>query len=257
MEAPMQPPAAEMGPAARLANVLFTPSKVFESIARKPGWDWLVPVALLLVVLFVGSALTTSKMDVDAAVAQQMKMMEKRQPGMSGEQKDKIETAIRGQMKFFMSTPGRLLSMLFLLIPIFVVPAFYQGIAAAFGKGIRYLGVVAGYAYAQIPMLLYWALSVVVTLPRDKIDIEDAQLYRLVKSNVGAFLDPETTNRALLALASSIDLFSIWGLVLTAIMVSKTTKFTLKGSFAVVGGLWAVWVLIQVALGAVQGAFAG
>lgn len=257
MESPLAPPVAEMGPAARLSNVLFTPSKVFESVARKPGWDWLVPVALLLVILFVGSALTTSKLDLDAAVSQQMKVMEKRQPGMSEEQKEKIETAIRGQMKFFTSTPGRLVSMLFLLVPIFVVPAFYHGIALAFGKGIRYMTVVAGYAYAQIPMLLYWVLSVVVTLPRDKIDVEDAQLYRLVKSNVGAFLDPETTNRALLALATSLDIFSIWGLVLTAIMVSKTTKFTLKGAFAVVGGLWGIWVLIQMALGALQSAFAG
>lgn len=257
MESPMQAPPAEMGPAARLANVLFTPSKVFESIARKPGWDWLVPVAMLLVILFVGSVFTTSKMDIDSAVSQQMKVMEKRQPGMSEEQKEKIETAIRGQMKFFMSTPGRLVSMLFLLVPIFVVPGFYHGIAAAFGKGIRYFPVVAGYAYAQIPMILYWLLSIIVTLPRDKIDVEDAQLYRLVKSNVGAFLDPETTNRALLALASSIDLFSLWGLALTALMVSKTTKFTLKGAFAVVGGLWGIWVLIQMALGAVQSAFAG
>ena len=41
-EASTSPVGPEPGPLARVMGVFFSPTKTFESIARKPGWDWLV-----------------------------------------------------------------------------------------------------------------------------------------------------------------------------------------------------------------------
>ena len=91
----------------------------------------------------------------------------------------------------------------------------------------------------------------------EKLDINDIQFMRVLKSNVGAFLDFETTSKALLAITSSIDVFDIWGFLVGSIALSKTTRFSKAGAMYTVGGVWMVYILLKVALGAVYTAFLG
>ena len=46
-DAPTSSLGPEPGPLARVIGVFFSPAKTFESIARKPGMDWLLPVIIL------------------------------------------------------------------------------------------------------------------------------------------------------------------------------------------------------------------
>jgi hypothetical protein len=248
------PAGQEMGTFERLVGVFFSPAKTFGSIARKPGVDWLVPV-LLMVALVVVSAFTINpKLDVDSAVQQTIKKIEQRQQ-LDDAGRERVESAVRKQMSFMTTGPGRFIAPVVVLIPFFLVPLFYHGIAAAFGASTRYMTVVAGYAWVQLVQVVKFVIAIAVSIPRKTIDINDGQ--NLVRSNVGAFLNADTTSKPLMAVASSIDLFEIWGLVLTCIMLSRTTKLSKNAATITVVALWLVWVLVKVGGAALGAAFGG
>jgi Yip1 domain len=243
---------------ARLTGVLFSPAKTFESIARKPGWDWLVPVVLVMAAFFVSQSATVTKIDVDDAVKTQMKFVDKMAKGQLPEEKRaEIEEQTRTSIVKGMSPVRRALNTLFVFIPVFFVPLVYFGITAAFGKKGKYLTIVAGYAYTQVIQIFPALLTAVVAWPQEKLDAMDVQFARVLKSNVGAFLDFDTTSKAVLAVASSIDVFDIWVFVVGSIALSKTTRFSAKGARYVVGGVWLAYILLKVALGGMYSAFMG
>jgi len=245
----------EMGLGSRLVNVFFAPAKTFESIARKPGWDWIVPVLLLVALGVVGALVVAPKIDVDDAVRVQMERIEKSRPGMTDTDREQIEGAIRKSMGSFTQGPLRFVAPLFVLIPLFLVPAIYLGVSAAWGKAGRYLTIVAGYAWVQMVQVVKSILVLAVASTRSSISIRE--INSLVKSNAGAFMDPETSSWALLTLASNVDVFEIWAIALGAIALSKTTRLTPKGAFGTVFGVWLVWVAVQTVGALIGAAFGG
>lgn len=252
------PTGPQTGPIGRLIGVFTAPTKTFESIARKPGWDWLVPVVLAVAVSFTFLTVSFPKLDVDGAVAQQMKVVEKMAQGQLDDQKRaEIEDQTREGIVKGGSLPRRLLASLAILIPLFFVPAVYHGIAAAFGKSKRYMGVVACYAYLLVIPTITGVLSTVIAASQSSLDTNDVQFNRLLKSNPAAFMDFESTNKALLAVLSSLDVFDVILFVLTAAAISQATSFTKKGAMIVVACWWGFYVLLKMGGGALMSAFVG
>jgi len=248
----------ELGPVARVMGVFLSPTKTFESIARKPGWDWLLPVVLLMAASFIAQSVLLPKMDVDEAVKTQMKFVDKMAKGSIPEEKrGEIEQKTREGMESGTRPVRRALNTLFIPALVLLVPLFYHGIAAAFGKKTRYFTVLSGYAYTWVIYVIPTLLTAAVAWPLEKIDANDIQFYRVLKSNVAAFLDFETTSKVVLALTSSIDVFDIWAFFVGSIALSKTTKFSPTGAKYVVGGVWLVYILCKVVLGGVYSAFSG
>jgi hypothetical protein len=70
-----------------------------------------------------------------------------------------------------------------------------------------------------------------------------------VATNPGYFLNP-ADNLLLYNLASAVDIFMIWTLVLTAIGFTCVSKVKKGTSYAVVFGWWAVFTLLMAGLGA-------
>ncbi len=256
-QVPTPTPPIEMGAGSRLVNVFFSPGRTFESIGRKPGSDWIVPVILVVLLGIVGSFVITPKIDVDAAVREQISRIEKRSPNLTDQQRGQVEESVRKNMGFFVQGGGRFIGPFFALIPIFLVPAIYHGIAAAAGKKTGYVNVLAGYSYVQMVQVLKGVLMIVVALPRKTIDLAELQIGGLLKSNLAAFLDPETTSRPLLALASNIDVLELWALALGIVALPRVTRLSTKAATLTVVGLWILWVLILVGLATLGQAFGG
>jgi hypothetical protein len=247
-----------MGIVSRILGVFTSPTKTFESIARKPGWDWLAPVALVMVAFFIAQSATVTKMDVDDAVKTQMKMMEKMAQGnLSEADRAKMETATRAEFEKAKSPAIRIRNCFFIFIPVLLAPLLYHAAAAAFGAKTKYLTVLSGYAYTQVIQVIPALLTAVVAWPRTTIDTADIQFARVLKSNVGAFLDFDTTNKAILAIASSIDIFDIWLFIVGSIALSKTTRFSPGAARMVVGGVWGLYILLKVIAGLAYSAMMG
>jgi hypothetical protein len=248
----------EPGALARVVGVVFSPEKTFASIARKPGWDWLVPCVLVMAAYFVSQSATITKIDVDDAVKTQMKFVDKMAgANLDAKKREEIVEQTRLGMEKQKSPVRRGLTTLFIFIPVLIVPLIYHGIAAAFGAKTKYLTVVAGYAYTQVIQIIPQLLTAVVAWPQETLNASDVQFARVLKSNVGAFLDFDTTSKAILAITSSIDLFDIWAFFVGSIALSKTTRFSPKGARYVVGGVWLAYILMKVVFGGMYSAFMG
>jgi len=246
--------AAEPNAVGRMTGVLFSPAKTFESIARKPGMDWLVPIGLLVILTLISGFLINPKLDTDAAIKQTMKRIEAR-GDIPEAQREKIQARVEGQFKAVKSGFFRFLGPVFVLVPLFFVSAVYLGIAKAMGAAAKYGTILAGYAYCQVPQFIKGVIAVSVGLTRDSIDLNEVE--HLVKSNVGSFFDVETTAKPLMVILNSVDLFEIWGVVLGSIMLSRTTKLSKNGATISVVSLWLIYVLFKVCGAAIGAAFGG
>jgi len=242
-----------MGVVQRLLGVFTSPSKTFEDIAARPGWDWLVPVVLIMLGSFVLQSVAIPKIDFEQATKDQMKVMERFAKNASAEQRAEMEKRTREGMEAGKSPVRRALNTLFIVAFILIVPAIYRGIAAAFGRKATYRKLLAGYAYTWMIYLIPIVLTILIVMTRSEVDPNELNMARILKSNVGSLLDYESTSKPLLAILSSIDIFDIWGFIVGSIAVSKMTEFTRKGAYVVVGSVWGVYILIKVCLGAFAG----
>src|SRR5260221_12954943 len=96
-------------------------------------------------------------------------------------------------------------------------------------------------AHAYFPWILYSLFFILILCLKvpGTVDLENP-----IATNVGAFL-PESTPKALMALAKSIDIFSVWTLLLISIGFTATNPKKLKGkSLSIVIAVWAVYVAI-------------
>jgi hypothetical protein len=117
--------------------------------------------------------------------------------------------------------------------------------------------VLGGYAYTWSIYLVPILLSALVAIPRDVLDVTEINFQRVLKSNVAAFLDFDTTSKVLLAILSSVDVFDIWAFFVGSIALSKTTRFSPSSAKYVVGGVWLAYILLKICLGAMYSAFMG
>jgi hypothetical protein len=86
-------------------------------------------------------------------------------------------------------------------------------------------------------------------------NIDPTQGVNIAPTNLGAFL-PANSSGVIQALASSIDIFSIWYMILLSIglaAIAGVRKITPKNTGAMVFGFWAVWVLLKVGWRAIAG----
>src|SRR4029079_18400350 len=99
-------------------------------------------------------------------------------------------------------------------------------------------------AYSFLPMLVQTALSMVVLFLKDP---EEFNLQNPLMFNIGAYLSPDAPG-ALRALGSSIDLFSIWIIVLLAFGVSAAArKISFGKAFAGIAIPWMVLIGLKTA----------
>lgn len=240
------PAGAEPGVLARFAGVLFSPGATFESIARKPAW--VIPLLLLVVWTGLAGYLITSRIDVDTIMKKQIAAAEKKGQPIPENQIETMRTVTAGFIKF-----SFLIGVAWVVAIFFAVPGIYHGLAAAWGRAGTYTGVLSAYIHIQVVQVIKGALLLVVALRKTSIDPEG--IPRLLKSNLGAFLDPETSSPVLLGLLTSIDVFDLWGMALAILALQKVTRLSRGSAATVVVGVWGAWVLITTAMAAVGAAF--
>lgn len=216
----------------RLVGVLVSPGKTFKSIAERP--TWVVPLLVLMLLLTGVTFLTLQRVDMMAAMRQQMEAngqqvppnMEKAGGFMMG-----CQTAVAFAGTAIVCC---LLAGLFLLFNLF-------------GGRLRYVTSLAVLVHALMPMAVSCLLAVPIILSRSSISLEEARSGGLLPSNLAAFA-PEDAGPRLLALLSSFDFFSIWMIVLLVIGYSTAARLSKTTVAVTVLVVWALLVLAKVGL---------
>jgi hypothetical protein len=135
--------------------------------------------------------------------------------------------------------------LLTLLIWLIIATALFATFKFAAGADVSFKVSLAIVIYAALPLMLKTILallSVVAGMSPDSFSFQNP-----VATNPGYFMNP-SDNVFLYSLASGIDIFMIWTLVLTAIGFTCVSKVKAGTSYAIVFGWWAVFTLAGAAL---------
>lgn len=235
--APPGPPSAadpKPNPFQRIGGVLFSPGETFESIARRP--DWVVPFLIILALALIGGIVLGTKLDFQSLAREAMEA----NPKSADMPADAAETATKfmaASMKI-----GSYLAWLLTAIAIFVTAGVLQLAFRLFGGEGTYKQALAVTCYAWIPRAIKGILGLIVIISRESIDI--FTLQNPVMSNLGFLFAPKDHPLGF-ALASSLDAFSIWSLILLIIGFSKASRQSTSKSASIVIGLWIVVTLLM------------
>ena len=82
---------------------------------------------------------------------------------------------------------------------------------------------------------------------------ESFNIKNFAPTNLGAFLNPTDTNAALYSLATSLDVITIWTLVLLGMGTAIVAGVKRTSGYIAVFGWWALFVLIGVGIAAITG----
>jgi hypothetical protein len=120
-----------------------------------------------------------------------------------------------------------------------------------FGGKAKFGDLFAVIYYAWLPEIFRAILGTIVIY--SGMAPESFNIKNFAPTNLGAFLDPVETNKALYALATSVDALTIWRLVLLGIGVAIVAGTKRSTGYIAVFGWWALFVLISVGWAAMMG----
>ncbi len=243
--APQQPGLSELSGLTqwqRLACIFSAPSKTFADIKRG-NRSWWLPLIVMGLAGYILFGAVVQKVGIRTVTENQIRMSPKAQERMAQatpeqmEQGYKISDAITEG--FFVAGP-----LLGLVIALIVAAVLMGTINFGFGGRAKFGDVFAVIYYAWLPMVVKVLLGVVVIYAG--MAPESFNIKNYAPTNLGAFLDPVETNKALYALATAFDAVTIWMAVLMGIGVAAVAGVKRSAGYIAVFGWWLIVVFLGV-----------
>lgn len=244
---PMSAPAPDPAPlseGARILNTFIAPSKTFTDLRRNAAW-W-APFLLMIVVSSAMVYTAGQKIGFRKIMENQMQAQPKTQ-----ERLEKLPADQREQQLEQGAKVTRIISYVFpaitLVIWLIIATALFATFKFAAGAGVSFKVSLAIVVYSALPLMLKTLLvllSVVAGISADSFSFQNP-----LATNPGYFMNP-AENVFLFSVASALDIFMIWTLVLTAIGFTCVSKVKTGTAYAIVFGWWAAFTLAGAAVGA-------
>lgn len=224
----------------RITNTFSAPSKTFLDI-KNGHRSWWLPFIIYVILGFCFYGVVNSKVGMRQVSENQVKLSPKAEEQMAQltpeqrEQRMNISTKITEGL--FLGSP------VFLLIMGVVIAAVLLGtINFGFGGRASFGSIFAVWMYAMLPSCIKTLLGIVVlyagTAP------ESFNIKNFAPTNIGAFMNPLDMNAGLYSLLSSIDIITIWTLVLVGIGTAMVAGVKRSSGYIAAFGWWAVVVLV-------------
>lgn len=243
---PVVPTPAPRNFFSRLSGVYFAPGETFQEIGRAPRP--LLPVILMMIMAALSAYLLTNRYGYERIVRSQIETM----AAKGWVPQDKAEEIIQQSLSPSAVTRGKIqgaiMPMLILLVVLLAAAGLIKLLSMMVGAENTYKQLLAVTAYSFLAVgLLHFLILLITIYLKDPAEID---LYNPVGSNLGALLSLSGVQlpKYLAALASFVDVFSIWRLVLLAIgyaAVSRKLKVGTAGVF--VGILYVIAALLGAA----------
>jgi hypothetical protein len=248
-EAVIQPEssAAPLSQGQRFIDTFIAPSKTFTDILRNSSW-WLPWLVGIVVSLSLGMAIQ-QKIGWDRVydnILHQNAAQQQRIEQLSADQQVRAKAMGANFTKIiFWCSP-----VLGLVFAVIMAAVLMATVNFGFGGRSQFGQMFALVMYGTLPLAIKGLLGIVTIYAG--VDPDSFNLNNYVGTNIGYYL-PLDIPKWLIALGTSIDVFSIWMLVLFTIGCAILGKIS-RGKAA--GAVWGWWVLI-VLIRVVFTAFAG
>jgi hypothetical protein len=230
-----QPEQPHLSEGARLTGVFFSPGKAFVDIARRPRW-W-VPLILSAILGTIYLNAFTQRVGWESVIRPAIERSPNTQ-NMPAAQREQLIRTTAGFYKYV--GYGSVLISLFSVFIVAVILMFLFDTLMSAGIGLKRMMAIVAYGF--LPLAIQTALSMVVLFLKDP---DEFNLQNPLMFNVGAYLSTDAP-AALRSLGTSIDLFSIWIIVLLAIGVSSAArKISFGKALAAIALPWMLYVCLK------------
>ena len=246
-------PAANVAPGLsqwqRVSNTFSAPSKTFEDIKRG-NKSWWLPFLIMAIIGYILFAAVTNKIGMQTVSENQMRLDPKTEERMSSMTPDQRASAVKVSVAItqgiFIANPLLILAGIALLSL-----GLWGTINFVFGGKATYGSIFTVWMFAGLPGIIKVLLGTIViyagTAP------ESFNIRNYAPTNIGAFLNPMDTNKALYALASSLDIVTIWSMILLGMGIAIVAGVKRSSGYIAVFAWWAIFVLIGVGWAAAMG----
>jgi hypothetical protein len=241
VSAPDAPPLSE---GARIINTFIAPSKTFTDLRRNAAW-WapflLVSIMSLAFFFVIGQKIGFRKVAENQvqASAKAAARMDQLPPDQRDQALDRQAT---GTQYFLYGYP-----LVILLFNLIISAVLFATFKFAAGADLKFKTSFAIVTYASLPAVLKLVLAIVSVVAGTNPDA--FSLDNPVATNPGYFING-LDSPLLRSLASALDIFLIWTLVLSAIGFTCVSKVKRGTSFVIVFGWWIVITVTGAAIGA-------
>ncbi|HET7710320.1 MAG TPA: Yip1 family protein, partial [Thermoanaerobaculia bacterium] len=229
---------------ARVGGVMLSPVETFESIARRP--DVLFPLLAIVIISIITGTIVASQVDFEPIARETMEQQSAGRPAPPPEQFDRGVKFMAGFWKALAYASPVFSIVIFGLIAGVLLLAF-----RLFGGEGNFKQAFSITLYAWIPLLIKGIIATIVLTTRENLTLMDLQ--NPVRSNLGFLVEGKSQPFAF-ALLSSVDVLTIWALVLFILGFSAMSRFSRVKSAVVVLSLWAVTLLLKLGGAAMQAA---
>lgn len=256
-EQPAVEESARLGPLLRLTGALFSAGETFADVNRKP--TWLTAMIIVMLTGFAASVLIEWRVKPDWERffrTQTTKALERSGRSVPPEQ---IDQQIAMQVMFARTDLTSPLSLAVLVVKLVIYTILYCVVpAGVFALGLMLIQ--AKTTFKKILSVVAWSTAATglvgavvffaALMVRDQEglrEINPTEITNLVPTNLGVIL-PSDTSPFLGSIAASLDIFSIWLLILFVLgftAIAGARKITRGKIGTIVVSLWLVWVLIK------------
>ena len=227
----------------RVVDTFVAPTKTFTDIRRSASW-WL-PWLLSAIVGTCMVAVVDTKVGMEKVSENRLSLTPKQAAKLEQLPPDQrarqMEIAAKFTRYFSYCFP-----LFFLLIVAIIAAVLLATFNFGFSAELKFAQCFAVSMYAFLPGVIKALLAILIVLATGG---ENFTFENPVASNLGALVDPGST--FLYSVASSIDVFTIWTLVLTAIGYSCLTRVKRGTCYGVIFGWWVVNTLLWAGIGAI------
>jgi hypothetical protein len=244
---PMPEPTAgapALSEGARVVDTFIAPSKTFTDLRRNASW-WgplLLMIVFSLALVYVAGQKVGFRKITENQMQAQPKQQERMEQLPAAEREQHMQTAAKFTMYISYCFP-----VLQLLILLIIAAVLFATFKFAAGADVKFKVAFAIVMYAGLPGLLKAALAILSLLAGASPDSFTFQ--NPLATNPGYFMNA-ADSPVLYGIASSIDIFMIWTLALTAIGFTCVSRVKRGTSIAIVFGWWIFFTLALAGLAA-------
>lgn len=213
-------------------DIFVSPSAVFARREKASFFLPLVVVTVVVAILIIGTkSLVAPALDAD--IARQVATAMKTNPQITADQMQKARD--------IGATIGFIMMVVILPIAIIVAGIVLWAVSKFFDSTLELSAGLLIAAYAAFPKILWAVAAALIAAFSDP-----ASLNSMMRLSVGPahFMNAETTSPILTAIASRLDVFTIWSTVLLAIGLSVIGKISRGKAFAAAAIVWVLGVIL-------------
>ena len=237
---PPEEPALSEG--ARIIDTFIAPSKTFTDLRRNSSWwtPWLLISIVTLIFVFVMGRQIGFEQITKNSIAQSSRaeQFEKLPPEQQARQLQLATTITR-----YISTVSFVNLIIFLVIAVVLMATFN----VAVGAKVPFKTSLAIVAYGSLPGIIGALLGIISMFAG--VDPAGFNAQNPVATNPAHFMDP-AGNKFVYGMASALDVFILWNIVLMGIGFACNSKVKRSTAIGIVAGWYLLYKLVTAGLAA-------